>query len=277
MSESYVVKMRFGADRILPAIPEVAGLLDIRRRPWPDGVLALSFALRGLWACSASPCDHEHWVAEALARGRYLEGMYFVRTSAGSASGIHVSVVHGSVLATSTVLAGRVAARLIGQAFAGLRGRLEVGGGTDDAVLSHQPDRAAETKPQPAADHGIEVRTRSGELRTVLRPADVPAAVALRERAFGSALVPSVSIRGLWGCTLATGDVASWFGRIAATHRLMTGRDYVGDPSAGGPDAFIDVVYVPAFLRASRTDASVAALARRCCMDSRVAFQVGLT
>lgn len=256
-----VVRMRSGDFRTLPALSEVAGLLDIRRRPLPGGGSALSFALRALWACSASPCDYDWWVTGALARGRYLEGTHFTRTPGESGPEIHVAVVHGAVLASSTVAAGREAARLIGEAFSGLRQALEAGGATDDAALSGLLDRAAELAAKPVVDRGIEVRMRSGELRTVLWPAEVPAALALRERAFGASLVPSVSIRGLWGCTLATGDVASWFGRIAASHALLAGRDYVGVPAADGPDAFVDVLYVPAFLSGSRTEASASALA----------------
>ena len=251
------VRMLSGEERMLPAAGEVAGLLGVRARPWgPDGE-AVSFSLRGLWACTAARRTFEEWAPATVTSLAFVEGTHFMSDPAGGAD-LHVAVHFGYQVFPSRTPARVMAARLIGRA---VLEHWRTFGGAEDPFAAALLLEAAKDSARPAADRRRRVRTLGAGLREVAGPEGVPDALRLAVREVGGRRALTGSAEGAWSCTTTGLAADEWF-RIAASEMgLEADADYVAEPEGGAAGTFVDAFLIGDMCSPETDDENAAAIA----------------
>jgi phage anti-repressor protein len=238
-------------------LPQVPELLDIRLRRWPDGEDTLSFSALGLWACGGLPRVFEGWWENAVRRNHLIEGQHFIRLTGGDSA---VDVCHAHFVATFSTAAGLEAARVIAVAVRSIRIALSNSAAPVPHAMRAMIAAAEIVANTPVVERRPAIRMSDGSKREVADPPAVEALLDIDLRILAGALVPTVSVRGLWSCTASMSHALEWFGSEVKTHRLIEGEDYVGRLDEGG-DAFLDARHVRTLLRALGPEACKVAIA----------------
>jgi hypothetical protein len=238
-----------GCPRYLPELSDIPALLDIRERPWPDGELVVSFAIRAYWACGRSPREFAQWW-ESLRAAKFLrQGFHYVLEGEEP----FVDVMHGALVASSRVEQAAEALRVVSEHAMRIRRAAGHGHGPLPLALRAETEVLSGLAMTSVLPRPWMVQTKGGAPRVVTSPSGVAGALALDWRHLGGSGTLTASVRGVWSCTTIQRRVEDWFASVCARDGLVEGRDYEGDFADGG-DVIVAARHVrPLFLH-HRTD-----------------------